>query len=82
MEKKVSMSEALGILRRLTKMHSDRTWTLQELAGAADRSLTDAKIAAERLVIHGELVRSRRGGHYTRPVMEDESVSAGSSEMA
>jgi hypothetical protein len=46
-------------------------WTLPEVAEAAELTLTDAKIAAERLVLHGELLRNRRG-HYARPNREDE----------
>ena len=46
-------------------------WTLQELAEAAELSLTDAKIAAERLVLHGALLRNRRG-QYARPDREEE----------
>jgi len=42
-------------LRRFVETHAGRMWTLQELAEAAELSLTDAKIAAERLVIHREL---------------------------
>ena len=65
------MPEALWILRRLVKMHSGRTRTLHELADAAELTPTDAKIAAERLVLHGELIRSSVE-HYTRPLREDE----------
>ena len=80
-ETRVDMSDALSKMRRLVQMYPGQTWTLRELAEAAELTTTDAKIAAERLVIHGELVRSRRGEHYTRPGLEDEGLSAGSGEM-
>jgi len=75
------MSDALSKMRRVVQMHPAQTWTLRELAEAAELTATDAKIAAERLVIHGELVRTRRGEDYTRPGPEDEGLSAGSGEM-
>jgi len=65
------MSEALSKLRRFVETHGGRMWTLQELAEAAELSLTDAKIAAERLVLHGALLRNRRG-QYARPDREEE----------
>jgi hypothetical protein len=48
-------------------------WTLQGLADAAELSLTDPRIAAERLVLHGEMVRNGRE-RYARPVTGDEGL--------
>ena len=64
------MAEALSTVRRLIETQPGRLWTVHELAEAAEVSPTDAKIAAERLVIHGELLRTRRG-QYARPDRED-----------
>jgi len=47
--------------------------TVQELAEAAQLTITDAKIATERLVLHGELLRDRRVC-YARPNREIEGL--------
>jgi predicted transcriptional regulator of viral defense system len=64
------MAETLSTVRQLIETHPGRLWTVHDLAEAAEVSPTDAKIAAERLVIHGELLRTRRG-QYARPDRED-----------
>jgi hypothetical protein len=61
------MSEAFWIVRRLAKMHPDRLWTLRELAVEAGLDLIATKIAAERLIAHGELIH-QGDEHYRRPV--------------
>ncbi len=54
-------------VRRLLALQPARVWTLDELAGEGDLSLTEAKIAVELLVPRGELVR--RGAElYRRPI--------------
>jgi len=64
------MAEALSKVRRPVETYPGRLWTVHDLAEAAELSPTDAKIAAERLVLHGELLRTRRG-QYARSDQED-----------
>lgn len=66
-EKGAPMSEVFWTVRRLVTRQPDRVWTLREIADGVGLSLTDTKIAVERLVVQGELVR-KGAEHYRRPV--------------
>ncbi len=63
------MPDSLVIVRRLVTLHPHRLSSLRELAHANGLALTEVKVAVERLVARGELIR--RGDRYRRPVGEE-----------
>ncbi len=67
------MPDSLASVRRLVTVHPHRLSSLRELAHANGLALTEAKVAVERLIAHGELIR--RGNRYRRPVGEERGNS-------